>query len=87
MQGNLEIWKGVINGWNSYYIVIKDSILTICKNKQGESIGKIHLGVARLKTKDDNLDFIINNGMEDFEFRTKNMDEKVQWLLAMYKNN
>ena len=86
MEDTLEIFQGFlkIGKWSNRYCILRDNILIVCSQKEGEIEGKIHLKIAIIQElKPTQTEFKINTGSTQMSFRTQSLAAKSKWINAL----
>lgn len=84
MEGDLEIYDGIITRWKWKYFILHQSTLTYCESKGTQVLGIIHLSVATLRIRSEEpLQIIINTGIHDLILRAANLQEKIKWINSL----
>lgn len=84
MEGNLKKWVNIVSGWQTFYFILHDDLLTFCEKKGAETKGIINLRIAKLVSfEDDPLRIAIFTGTSEIQVRASTLPEKVKWYEAM----
>lgn len=86
MEGYLSLWVGILIGWDPHYVVLKEDILTVLKDKGKEEVGRVSLKIAEIHCiPEDDLRIIINSGTKELHFKASTYSIKEKWLEALNK--
>lgn len=84
MEGVLDIWEGILNGWRSHFVTLFADSLIICQNKGGQVRFKIQIADTRIDTKSEKeTKFSVASGPNSWDFNAKDIRDKIKWISAM----
>lgn len=84
MEGILDIWEGLLNGWRSHFVTLFGDSLIVCQTKQGQVIFKIQIADSRIDTKSEkDTKFSIASGHNSWDFNAKDIRDKIKWISAL----
>ena len=84
MEGYLEKWTNLIQGWKSRYFILHKDLLIYCNEKGAPQKGIIYLKIAQINADpDDPLRIIVHTGTNEIHIRAKDIAEKIRWIKAM----
>jgi hypothetical protein len=83
MEGELGLYKNLIQGYSQKYCILHKHTLLICEKKGGDVEGKLHFGVCTIKPDHENLVIGINTGLDEIKLKVETLDNFVKWSNAM----
>lgn len=84
MEGVLDIWEGITNGWRSHFVTLFEESLIVSQSKGGVVKFKVQIGDTRIDPKSENTTkFCLSSGPNNWEFNAKDIRDKIKWITAM----
>lgn len=83
MEGVLNLYRNLLQGYSSKYCILLNEILTVCDKRGGDVEFRIHLGIAKIREDSDKLLLFVHNGCEEVEFKAKDLSNLMEWTTKM----
>ncbi len=89
MESYVEIFEGImgIGIWSKRYAILNGEILSLCKDRGKEIVGRIHLQISRIEDSKKETEFKIFNGLNKIKVKTQAKAIKKKWFEAFNKMN
>ena len=79
MQGQLNLYQGLLNIYKPRYCVLNNEVLTVYNHKGGDTRAKIHVGVYSIKSDNSKKILTLDNGLQTIEFKAETLSSIVLW--------
>ena len=81
MEGTLDVWEGMLNGWKSLFVALFGDLLILTEDKGGAIIAKLKVKELKIDPKSEKESrFSITTGTVTYEFNAKDFREKIKWV-------